>query len=99
MGERSGAPSGFSPALIVISKPPIAVHLPHPDVSDNRDTPHYIWHHNEAYLKIDRRMVYLGRAVYAEGEVLAVLVQSKRNKHAALKLMRKQQRKYAVVPD
>ena len=30
-----------------------------------------------------------GRAVDAEGEVLDVLVQSKRNKHAALKLMRK----------
>ena len=33
-------------------------------------------------------MVYLWRAVDAEGEVLDVLVQSKRNKHAALKLMR-----------
>ena len=41
------------------------------------------------YLKIDGRMVYLWRAVDAEGEVLDVLVQSKRNKHAALKLMRK----------
>src|SRR5271165_822812 len=39
MGERSGAPSGFSPASIVISKPPVAVHLPQPDVSDNRDAP------------------------------------------------------------
>jgi putative transposase len=34
-------------------------------------------------------MVYLWRAVDAEGEVLDVLVQSKRNKHAALKLKRK----------
>jgi transposase-like protein len=34
-----------------------------------------------------------------EGEVLDVLVQSKRNKHAALKLMRKLLRKYAVVPE
>ena len=30
-------------------------------------------------------MVYLWRAVDAEGEVLGVLVQSKRNKHAALR--------------
>ena len=44
-------------------------------------------------------MVYLWRAVDAEGEVLDVLVQSKRNKHAALKLMRKLLRKYAVAPD
>ena len=41
------------------------------------------------YLKIDGRMVYLWRAVDAEGEVPDVLVQSKRNKHAALRLMRK----------
>jgi transposase-like protein len=35
-------------------------------------------------------MVYLWRAVDAEGEVLDVLVQSRRNKRAALKLMRPQ---------
>ena len=51
------------------------------------------------YLKIDGRMVYLWRAVDAEGEVLDVLVQSKRNKHAALKLMRKLLRTYAFVPE
>jgi putative transposase len=33
------------------------------------------------------------------GEVLDVLVQSKRNKHAALKLMRKLLKKYAFVPE
>jgi DDE domain len=44
-------------------------------------------------------MAYLWRAVDAEGEVLDVLVQSKRNKHAALKLMRKLLKKYAMVPD
>jgi putative transposase len=41
------------------------------------------------YLKIDGHMVYLGRAVDAEGEVLDVFVQSKRDKRDALKLMRK----------
>jgi putative transposase len=54
---------------------------------------------DEVHLKIDGRMVYLWRAVDAEGEVLDVLVQSKRNKHATLKLMRKLLRKYAVIPD
>src|SRR6202451_2011940 len=43
-------------------------------------------------------MVYLWQAVDAEGEVLDVLVQSKRNKHAALKLMRKLLKKYAFAP-
>ncbi len=44
-------------------------------------------------------MVYLWRAVDAEGEVLDVLVQSKRNKDAALKLMRKLMKKYAFAPE
>jgi transposase-like protein len=44
-------------------------------------------------------MADLWRAVDAEGEVLDVLVQSKRNKHAAMKLMRKPLKKYAFVPD
>jgi Family of unknown function (DUF5681)/DDE domain len=41
----------------------------------------------------------LWRAVDAESEVLDVLVQSKRDKHAALKLMRKLLKKYAFVPE
>ena len=45
--------------------------------------PHTTEHLDEVYLNIDGRMVYLWRAVDAEGEVLDVLVQSKRNKHAA----------------
>jgi len=64
-----------------------------------RPKPHSIWHLDEVYLKIDGRMDYLWRAVDAEGEVLDVLVQSKRNKHAALKLMRRLLKKYAFVPD
>ena len=64
-----------------------------------RPKPHATWHLDEVYLKIDGRMVYLWRAVDAEGEVLDVLVQSKRDKRAALKLMRKLLRKYAVVPE
>jgi transposase-like protein len=64
-----------------------------------RPKPHTTWHLDEAYLKIDGRMVYLWRAVDAEGEVLDVLVQSRRDKHAALKLMRKLLKKYGFVPD
>ncbi len=61
--------------------------------------PHTIWHLDEVYLKIDGRLVYLWRAVDAEGEVLDVLVQTRRNKQAALKLMRKLLKKYGFVPD
>jgi putative transposase len=69
------------------------------DLRKRRSKPHTIWHLDEVYLKIDGRTVYLWRAVDAEGEVLDVLVQSKRNKRAALKLMRKLLKKYGFVPD
>ncbi len=74
--------------------PMIAAHL-----RKRRLKPHTTWHLDEVYLKIDGRTVYLWRAVDAEGEVLDVLVQSKRNTPAALKLMRKLLKKYAFVPE
>ncbi len=69
------------------------------DLRTRRPKPHSVWHLDEVYLKIGGRMVYLWRAVDAEGEVLDVLVQSKRNRDAALKLMRKLLRKYAFAPE
>jgi putative transposase len=69
------------------------------DLRRRRPKPHATWHLDEVYLKIDGRMAYLWRAIDAEGEVLDVLVQSKRNKPAALKLMRKLLKKYGFVPD
>jgi putative transposase len=69
------------------------------DLRRRRPKPHTTWHFDEVYLKIDGRMAYLWRAVDAEGEVLDILVQSKRNKRAALKLMRKLLKKYGFVPD
>ena len=69
------------------------------ELRKRRPKPHTIWHLDEVYLKIDGRMAYLWRAIDAEGEVLDVLVQSKRNKRAALRLMRKLLKKYGFVPD
>jgi putative transposase len=69
------------------------------DLRKRRPRPGTTCHFDDVYLKVDGRMVYLWRAVDAEGEVLDVLVQSKRNKHAALKLMRKLLKKYAFVPE
>jgi putative transposase len=69
------------------------------DLRRRRPKPDTTWHLDEVYLKIAGRMVYLWRAVDAEGEVLDVLVQSTRNKNAALNLMRKLLRKYGFVPD
>ena len=64
-----------------------------------RPKPHTIWHLDEVYLRIDGRLVYLWRAVDAEGEVLDVLVQTRRNKAAALKMLRKLLKKIGCVPE
>jgi putative transposase len=69
------------------------------DLRKRRPKPDTTWRLDEVYLRIAGRMVYLWRAVDAEGEVLDVLVQSKRDKRAALKLMRKLLKKYGFVPD
>src|SRR5205823_4367167 len=63
-----------------------------------RTKPHTIWHLDEMFVSIGGKMMYLWRAVDAEGEVLDCLVQSRRNKQAALRLMRKLIRKYRMIP-
>ena len=67
------------------------------DLRKRRPKPHT--HLDEVYLKINGRMVYLWRAVDAEGEVLDVLVQSRRNTRAALKLKHKLLKKYGTGPE
>ena len=69
------------------------------DLRRRRPKPHSTWHLDEVFIRIDGRLVYLWRAVDAEGEVLDVVVQSKRDKRAALKLLRKLLKKMAFVPD
>src|SRR6201991_4773658 len=69
------------------------------DLRKRRPKPHTIWHLDEVCLRIGGRLVYLWRAVDAGGEVLDVLLQTKRNKRAALKLMRKLRKKTGFVPD
>ena len=44
------------------------------DLHKRRPKPHTNWHFDEVYLKIGGRLVYLWRAMDAEGEVLDVLV-------------------------
>ena len=47
------------------------------------------WHLDEVFVRIGGRIQYLWRAVDDEGEVLDILVQSRRDRKAALKLMRR----------
>ena len=57
------------------------------------------WHLDEMYVRIGGQKMWLWRAVDDEGEVLDVLVQKRRNKHAALKLLRKLLKNQGVHPE
>src|SRR5215207_8625354 len=64
-----------------------------------RPKPHGRWHLNEMCVRIRGKQMYLWRAVDAEGEVLDVLLQAKRDARAARKLMRKLLKKQGMAPD
>jgi len=64
-----------------------------------RPRPNDRWHLDEVFVSINGKRMYLWRAVDSEGEVLEILVQSRRNKKSALKLMRKLLKKQGFVPD
>ena len=57
------------------------------------------WHLDGMVVKIGGRRMWLWRAVDDEGEVMDMLVQRRRNKHAALKLLRKLLRRQGVHPE
>ena len=67
-------------------------------IDRGRPRPSCRWHLDEVFVKINSRTHYLWRAVDDEGEFLEVLVQSRRNKKAALKLMRKLLKKQGLLP-
>jgi len=56
-------------------------------------------HLDEAVAKIGGRRMFIWRAVDDEGEVLDVLIQTRRNKKAALKLLRRLLRNTGVAPE
>jgi len=65
----------------------------------SRPRPDGRWHLDEVFVSINGKRMYLWRAVDSEGEVLDILAQSRRNKRAALKLMRKLLKTQGFVPD
>ncbi len=64
----------------------------------DRPRAHPQWHLDEMYVSIGGRWMYLWRAIDQEDEVLDVLVQARRDKRAALKLMRKLLKKHGFAP-
>ena len=64
-----------------------------------RPKPTDTWHLDQMMVSIQGRRRYLWRAVDTEGEILDILVHPKRDKQAALRLMRKLLKKQASAPD
>src|SRR5712671_1732061 len=68
------------------------------NLRQRRPRPSDRWHLDEMVVRIAGRQMYLWRAVDHEGEVLDMLVQRRRDKRSALRLMRKLLRKQGFAP-
>src|SRR5471030_900272 len=64
-------------------------------VAHMRVYPQWRWHLDEVFVKINGELCYLWRAVDHEGEVFEAVVTAKRDKAAALKLLKKIMKKYS----
>ena len=67
-------------------------------IRSRSENPSPVWHLDEVYTKINGKMVYLWRAVDNEGTVLDIVIQKRRNTHAAMRLLRKLLRNQGIKP-
>jgi putative transposase len=65
----------------------------------SRARPTAWWHLDEMVVRIGGKHMYLWRAVDDEGEVLDMLVQRRRDREAAVRLLRKRLRKLGFAPE
>ena len=89
------------------SPPPLSAHR-HPaspfgtiiarKLRRGRPRPDGRWHLDEVFVSVNGKQLYVWRAVDSEGEVLDILVQPRRDRQAALKLMRKLLKKQGITP-
>ena len=64
-------------------------------VTNMRGYPQWRWHLDEVFVKVNGKLCYLWRAVDHEGEVLEAVVTTKRDKRAALKLLKRIMKQYS----
>src|SRR6202050_367615 len=83
--------------------PMLAAEIRKRRVAHMRGYPQWRWHLDEVFVKINGELCYLWRAVDHEGEVLEAVVTARRDKAAALKLLKRIMKKYgrpqSIVPD
>jgi len=63
-------------------------------VAQIRGYPQWRWHLDEVFVRVNGKLCYLWRAVDHEGEVLEAVVTAKRDKAAALKLLKRIMKTY-----
>ncbi len=63
------------------------------------EKPSTLWHLDEVFVRIEGKLAYLWRAVDDEGTVLDVVVQTRRNRKAALRLITKLLKNQGVRPE
>ena len=63
-----------------------------------RPRPHGRWHLDEVFVSLNGKQLYVWRAVDSEGEVLDILIQPRRDRKVAFKLMRKLLKKQGITP-
>jgi len=68
-------------------------------ICQRRPRPSGHWHLDEVFVRIGSRIHYLWRAVDDEGEVLDIIVQPRRDRRAALKLMHRLLKRQGHIPD
>ena len=72
-------------------------------INARRWMPEWRWHLDEVFVKINGELHYLWRAIAHEGEVLKVLATKRRNRSAALRLLKLLMKRYgrprAIVTD
>ena len=83
--------------------PMFAAEIKKKRISARQGMPQWRWHLDEVFVKINGQLHYLWRAVDHEGEVLDVVVTKRRNRTAALGLLKSLMKKYgrplAIVTD
>ena len=74
--------------------PMFAAEIRRKRVEEMRSLPHWHWHLDEVFVKINGVTHYLWRAVDHEGEVPEAYVSQKRDRKAALKFLRKTMKRH-----
>jgi transposase-like protein len=69
------------------------------NIRKSRQRPDGVWHVDEMVVRIGSKRMFIWRPVDKEGEVLDVLMQKRRNKAAALKLLRKLLKNSGSMPE